>query len=89
MSDARSIQTRRATWPLMSIPRIVRAWAPASSGVAGPWIPPALPRPPVSTWAFTITGPPSRSAASRASSGVSTIWPSETGMPNRLKSCLP
>src|SRR6185312_14906774 len=41
MSDARSIQTRRATWPLMSIPRIARACASASSGPAGPLMPPA------------------------------------------------
>ena len=33
--------------------------------------------------------PPSSSAAARASAGVVARRPSETGMPNRLKSCLP
>ena len=51
--------------------------------------PPALPRPPVSTCALTTTGPPSSSAAARASSGVVASRPSETGMPNCWKSCLP
>ena len=69
MSDARSIQSLRTTWPRMSSPRISRAFSSASSGVAASLIPPALPRPPVSTCALTTTGPPSSSAAARASSG--------------------
>ncbi len=89
MSDARSIHTRFVTWPLMFRPRMSCACASAASASAAYFTPPALPRPPVYTWAFTITGAPIRSAAARASSGVSAISPSETGIPNRLKSCLP
>ena len=48
-----------------------------------------FPRPPVSTWALTTVCPPSSSAAARASAGVVAMRPSETGMPNCLKSCLP
>ena len=44
-------------------------------------MPPAFPRPPTSTWAFTTTGPPSSSAAARASAGVVAMTPSETGIP--------
>ncbi len=51
--------------------------------------PPALPRPPVSTWALTTTGPPSSSAAARASAGVVASLPSETGIPTRRNSSLP
>src|SRR3954451_16950516 len=59
----------------MSIPRMLRAWVSASAGVAAYFTPPALPRPPVLTCAFTMTGPPSRSAAARASSGdETTVW---------------
>ena len=44
--------------------------------------PPALPRPPACTWALTTqTGPPSRLAASTASSGVEATKPVGTGMP--------
>jgi hypothetical protein len=50
---------------------------------------PALPRPPVSTCAFTTTGPPSSRAAASASSGVVATRPSETGIPNCWKSSLP
>ena len=55
--------------------------ASASSGLAASLIPPALPRPPVRTCALTTTWPPISSAAVRASSGVVTKRPSETGMP--------
>src|SRR6516165_11049885 len=44
--------------------------------------PPALPRPPACTWAFTThTLPPSARAASTASSAVVTTLPAGTGMP--------
>src|SRR5438067_357090 len=69
MSDARSIQSLRTTWPLMSSPRMSRARASASSGVAASLTPPALPRPPVSTCALTTTGASSSSAPTRASAG--------------------
>ena len=39
---------------------------PASAGSAASLIPPALPRPPVSTWALTTTGPPSGLLGRRA-----------------------
>ena len=39
--------------------------------------------------AFTTTVPPSSRAAASASSGVDATRPSETGIPNRLKRCLP
>ena len=47
-----------------------RRAASASSASFASLIPPALPRPPIWTWALTTTGKPSASAASRASSGV-------------------
>src|SRR3954447_14118203 len=89
MSEACSIQSLCTTWPRMSSPRISRALCSASAGSFASLTPPALPRPPVSTCALTTTGPPSSSAAARASSGVVARRPSETGIPNCLKSCLP
>src|SRR4051795_4629180 len=73
----------------MSSPRIPRAFSSASAGLSASFTPPALPRPPVSTWAFTTTGPPIDDAAARASSGETARRPSETGIPTRLKSSLP
>ena len=52
------------------MPRIARACASASSASFASLMPPALPRPPIWTWALTTTGKPSSSAASRACSGV-------------------
>ena len=65
------------------------AFCSASAGSSASFTPPALPRPPVSTWAFTTTWPPSSVAAARASAGVVASRPSDTGMPKRLKSSLP
>ena len=65
------------------------AFCSASSGLSASFTPPALPRPPVSTCAFTTTGPPSSCAAARASCGESARRPSETGMPTRRKSSFP
>ena len=45
------------------------ACSSASWALAASLTPPALPRPPVSTCALTTTGPPSTSAACRASPG--------------------
>ena len=73
----------------MSSPRISRAFASASSGPSASLIPPAFPRPPVSTCALTTTWPPISSAAFRASSGVVATRPSDTGIPTRLNSSLP
>src|SRR4051794_473410 len=89
MSDADSTQSFRTTCPRMSRPRIPRAFSSASAGLSASFTPPALPRPPVSTWAFTTTGPPIEEAAARASSGETARRPSETGIPTRLKSSLP
>ena len=75
------------TWPLMSSPMMFLACSSASCGSAASLTPPALPRPPVSTWALTTTGPPSTSAACRASPGVVARRPSQTGIPKRRKSC--
>ena len=61
-------------WPLMSMPRIAAAAAAASSGPVASFTPPALPRPPTLTWAFTTTrGVPAAAnsaAIARASAGV-------------------
>src|SRR3954465_2886305 len=73
----------------MSIPRIAAACCSASAGPAASLMPPALPRPPTNTWAFTTTGPPSCSATARASAALAAGAPSETGSPNRANSCLP
>ena len=55
------------------------AFSTASSGVSASLTPPALPRPPVLTWALTTTGLPMRSATPRAASAVSTVSPGEHG----------
>ena len=65
----------------MSRPRISRAFSSASSGLLASLTPPALPRPPVFTWAFTTTRPPIFSAAARASSGVVTTSPTVVRTP--------
>ena len=57
------------------------AWFCTSSTEAANFTPPALPRPPVCTCAFTITGVPKRSAAATASSTLKATSPSDTGMP--------
>ena len=54
-------------WPRMSRPKMLDAWVRTASTSAANFTPPALPRPPVCTWAFTITGVPNRSAAATAS----------------------
>src|SRR4051794_36373313 len=81
MSAASEIRTVWTVWPLMSIPRMLRACVSASCGVAANLTPPALPRPPALTCAFTMTGPPSCSAAARAASGVDTTTCLVTGTP--------
>src|SRR6266498_1750011 len=85
MSEAFSIQSLRTTWPRMSSPRMSRAFCSASAGSSASFTPPALPRPPVRTWALTTTGPPSDDAAARASSGETARRPSETGMPTTVR----
>ena len=55
------------------------AWVNASSAVAAYFTPPALPRPPVLTCAFTITGLPISSAIALAPSAVSVTRPGVDG----------
>jgi hypothetical protein len=81
MSEASSIHTTSTVWPLMSMPRMFPAWVRTSSASAASLMPPALPRPPTCTWAFTTTGYPMRSAAATASSTVVTASPGDTGIP--------
>ena len=74
----------------MSIPRIVCARAPRPPRASSASLmPPAFPRPPVSTCALTTTCPPSSCAAARASAGLVARRPSDTGIPNRRKSSFP
>src|SRR5947207_10624610 len=73
----------------MSSPMISDALRSASSGSSASFTPPALPRPPVSTCAFTTTRLSSSSAAARASAADVARRPSETGMSKRRKSSLP
>ncbi len=49
------------------MPRIAFACSSASSRSLASLMPPALPRPPICTWALITTGKPSSSAASTAS----------------------
>ena len=71
--------------PLMSMPRIRPATASASAASLASFTPPALPRPPTSTWALmTTASAPSanaRSAAPRASAGVRATSHAGTGRP--------
>src|SRR5690554_1990368 len=69
----------------MFMPKMSAARASASLGVFASLMPPALPRPPTSTWLFTTTGPPSRTAISRASAGVDATSPLGMGMPALAK----
>src|SRR4051812_34294940 len=89
MSLACSIHTTSTVWPLMSMPMMSVAYRRASSAFAASLMPPALPRPPTCTCAFTTTGYPTRSAAATASSTAVTASPADTGMPYRANSCLP
>src|SRR6266566_4316195 len=86
MSLASVTSTRCTTWPLMSRPRIAPASCAASSAEPASFTPPALPRPPVLTCAFTTTGTPIRAAATRACSGVSATSPGSTGTACAAKS---
>src|SRR5437773_7576949 len=73
---------------LSFMPRICCAarWAP--SGSSASLIPPALPRPPACTCAFTTTLPPRRAAIARASAGVVATSPAGTGTPNSRSRAL-
>src|SRR3989304_2532223 len=67
---------------LSIMPRIWRTAASADAGSSASFTPPALPRPPACTCAFTTTLPPRRSAIARAWAGVSATSPPGTGTPN-------
>src|SRR5690242_17489959 len=71
------------------MPRICLAAASAPTGSSASFTPPALPRPPACTWAFTTTLPPRRSAMARACAGVSATSPPGTGTPNSFRIALP
>src|SRR5262249_30984076 len=63
-------------------PGPARAAASAPAGSSARFPPPALPRPPAWTWAFTTTRPPMRWAMARASAAVPATSPRGTGTPN-------
>src|SRR5688500_12363242 len=67
--------------PLMSRPRMALAFSSVSSGVEASFTPPALPRPPVLTWALTTTGWPNFAAMAWASAGLVATSPGSTGTP--------
>src|ERR1051326_5541333 len=58
MSAAGAMSTRRTTSPLIVMPGILAECVAASAGSRAGLTPPALPRPPACTWAFTHTAPP-------------------------------
>src|SRR4029079_3009833 len=85
MSAAGPTRTLRTMKPLMSIPRIAPAPSRASSVDPASFTPPALPRPPTSTWALitTLPAPSSRNrwAAATASSAYVATPHGGTGRP--------
>src|SRR2546426_9168284 len=94
-AEASSTSTDRTSMPsggvwgvLSRIPRICRAARSAASGSSASLMPPALPRPPACTCAFTTTRPPSRTATAFASAGVLATSPLGTGTPNSRNSAL-
>src|SRR5205085_912463 len=60
----------------------------ASSGPLTSLTPPALPRPPACTCAFTTTRPPSRSAMQAASSAEAATSPGGVGTPYLASNCF-
>src|SRR3984893_5268668 len=74
---------------LSIMPRICLAAASAPTAPSATFPPPALPRPPAWTWAWTTTSPPRRWAIARAWAGVSATSPPGTGTPNSLRMALP
>ena len=65
----------------MVMARMRSAAARAAAGLSASWMPPALPRPPTSTWAFTTTRPPTSRAIRSASWGLAATRPAGTGTP--------
>src|SRR5207249_10592599 len=73
---------------LSFIPRICFATRSAAAASSATLMPPALPRPPAWTWAFTTTRPPSPDATARASAGVVATSPAGTGTPSSRSRAL-
>ena len=69
MSAAGVTSTFCTVRPLICMPRIFVAISFASAGVLASFTPPALPRPPACTCAFTTTVPPNCCAIASASLG--------------------
>src|SRR5574338_339859 len=96
MSQPASTYTLRTSLPSGPVwcetsvmPRIALATCFASAAERASLTPPALPRPPACTCAFTTTtGAPSARAACSASAGVVASWPSGTATPYARKSPL-
>src|SRR5688572_25047567 len=73
----------------MSMPRIASACVRASAGVLATLMPPAFPRPPTWTCAFTTQGPdPIARAAATTSAGVVATRPSGMAIPARARTCF-
>src|SRR5215213_11591774 len=94
MSAAGATRTLRTVMPLICIPRIASATCSASSSDDASFTPPALPRPPTSTWALITTWEAcpapcsSREAAARASVGERATSHGGTGSPCARSSFL-
>src|SRR5271166_2076027 len=89
MSTRCSIQMRLAISPLMFIPRIAVAGPTTSRSSLANLMPPALPRPPISTCALTTLGAGFARMIATASSTVCATLPAGTGMPAAANSSLP
>src|SRR2546425_1344952 len=94
-AEASSTSTERTRMPSGGVcgvfslmPRICRATRSAPSASSASLMPPALPRPPACTCAFTTIRPPRRVAAARASAGVVATSPTGTGTPNSRSRAL-
>jgi hypothetical protein len=86
ISAAGTTSTLCTVSPLICIPRIFEAISAVSAGVLASFTPPALPRPPACTWAFTTTTDSSRRLSASASLGVAATSPSGIGTPAALRS---
>ncbi len=89
MSGFCSTSTWRTGAPRISRSSSASATVAASSGALAKPIPPALPRPPDRTCAFTATGPPSCPAIERASARLEATLPPGTGIPSLARSLFP
>ena len=85
MSAATVTSTFSTVSPLIFMPRIAVAFSFASAGVLQNFTPPALPRPPACTCAFTITGRPNFVAMASACAGVVATSPGGIVTPKRRR----